>query len=85
MGGSVSCEGVGAFVALFPPSCRGQQILSTTLGCRRHLNIFTSLIETGEGRGEESICLLFPVLDEHLTFSLYPHCLPVTSHGWERG
>ena len=66
MGGSVSCERVGGFVALFFPP-----ILPTAANFQHHprvsqaehLNIFTSLIGIGgrEG-GEESNCLLFPAL-----------------------
>ena len=65
MGGSVSCEGVGGFVALFPPILPRAANFQhhPRVSQAEHLNIFTSLIEIGgrEG-GEESNCLLFPVL-----------------------
>lgn len=65
MGGSVSCEGVGGFVALFFPILPRQHISQhhPRVYQAEYLNIFTSLIESGAREaGEESNCLLFPVL-----------------------
>lgn len=63
-GGSVSCEGATGVCGFFSPSCLGQKNPSSTLGWYQaeHLNIFTSLIESGAERGEERACLLFHVL-----------------------
>lgn len=80
-GGSVSCEGIGGFVSILPRASHSQHHPRAYQA--EHFNIFTSLIETGQGKGEISICLLFPLLLMSKFLSL-PTVAPVTSQGLER-
>lgn len=60
MGGSVCCDRVGGFFPILPRAAHSQH--HPRVYQAEHLNIFASLIETGIGRGERSICLLFSML-----------------------